>query len=92
MYFTLKNYSYIRLISPIMYITLDSEVACSASDRKGSNFEYCVCRAVSSHYPPEVLLAQFSLHLHMGGLKPYMTLIPVLATLFIGFELCFHKT
>ena len=35
----------------------DREVACSAS---GSNFESCVLRAVSSHHPQEVLLAQFS--------------------------------
>ena len=33
----------------------DREVACSASDRQGSNF---------------VLLAQFSLCVHKGGLKP----------------------
>ena len=40
----------------------DREVACSASDRRGSNFE--------SHHPQEVLLAQFSLYVHKGGLKP----------------------
>ena len=38
----------------------DQEVACSASDRQGSNFESCVWRTVSSHHPQEVLLAQFS--------------------------------
>ena len=51
----------------------DREVACSASDRQGSNFEFCVWKAVSSqssHHPPEVLLAQFSLYVHKGGLKP----------------------
>ena len=51
----------------------DREVACSASDRQGSNFESCVCRTVSSqssHHPQEVLLAQFSLYVHKGGLKP----------------------
>ena len=51
----------------------DREVACSASDRQGSNFESCVWRAVSSqtsHHPQEVLLAQFSLYVHRGGLKP----------------------
>ena len=45
----------------------DREVACSASDRQGSNFESCVWRTVSSqssHYPQEVLLAQFSLYVH----------------------------
>ena len=41
----------------------DREVACSASDRQGSNFESCVWRTVSS-------LAQFSLYVHRGGLKP----------------------
>ena len=51
----------------------DREVACSASDRQGSNFESFVWRAVSSqssHHPQEVLLAQFSLYVHKGGLKP----------------------
>ena len=37
----------------------DREVACSASDRQGSNFESCVWRTVSSHHPQEVFLAQF---------------------------------
>ena len=48
----------------------DREVACSALDRQGSNFESCVWRTVSSHNPQEVLLAQFSLYVHKGGLKP----------------------
>ena len=51
----------------------EREVACSASDRQGSNFESCVWRTVSSqssHHPQEVLLAQFSLYVHKGGLKP----------------------
>ena len=51
----------------------DQEVACSTSDRQGSNFESCVWRTVSSqssHHPQEVLLAQFSLYVHKGGLKP----------------------
>ena len=51
----------------------DREVACSASDRQGSNFESCVWRTVSSqssHHPQEVLLAQFSLYVQKGGLKP----------------------
>ena len=51
----------------------DREVACSASDRQGSNFESCVWRTVSSqssHHPQEVLLAQFSLYVHKGCLKP----------------------
>ena len=51
----------------------DREVACSASDRQGANFESCVWRTVSSHsshHPQEVLLAQFSLYVHTGGLKP----------------------
>ena len=51
----------------------DQDVACSASDRLGSNFESCVWRTVSSHsshHPQKVLLAQFSLYVHKGGLKP----------------------
>ena len=51
----------------------DREVACSASDRQGSNFDSCVWRTVSSqssHQPQEVLLAQFILYVHKGGLKP----------------------
>ena len=51
----------------------DREVACSASDRQGSNFESCVWRTVSSHsshHPQEVLLARFSLYVHKGDLKP----------------------
>ena len=51
----------------------DREVACSASVRQGSNFESCVLRTVSSqssHQPQEVYLAQFSLYVHKGGLKP----------------------
>ena len=46
------------------------ELACSASDRQGSNFESCVWKTVSSHHPQEVILAQFSLYVHKGGLKP----------------------
>ena len=51
----------------------DREVACSASDRQGPNFGSCVWRTVSSQsslHPQEVLLAQFSLYVHKGGLKP----------------------
>ena len=51
----------------------DREVACSASDRQGSNFESCVWRTVSSqssHHPQEVILAQFSLYVNKGGLRP----------------------
>ena len=51
----------------------DREVACSASDRQGSNFESCVWRTVSSqssHHPQEVLLAQLSLYVHKVGLNP----------------------
>ena len=47
----------------------DRDVACSASDRQGSNFEACVWRTVSSHsphHPQEVLLAQCS----QGDLNP----------------------
>ena len=51
----------------------DRKVAWSASDRQGSSFESCVWRTMSSqssHHPQEVLLAQFSLYVHKGGLKP----------------------
>ena len=61
------------LVKIIVGSLRDREVACSASDRQGSNFESCVWRTVSSqssHHPQEVLLAQFSLYVHKGGLKP----------------------
>ena len=51
----------------------DHDVACSASDLQGLYFESCVWMAVSSHSshnPQEVLLGQFSLHVHKSGLKP----------------------
>ena len=41
--------------------------------RSPADFESCVWRTVSSqssHHPQEVLLAQFSLYVHKGGLKP----------------------
>ena len=62
-----------RLKLSIVWSLRDREVACSVSDRQGSNFESCVWRTVSSHtshHPQEVLLAQFSLYVHKGGLKP----------------------
>ena len=52
----------------------DREVESLASDRQGFSFESCVWRAVSSHsshHPQVVLLAQFSLYVHKGGLKPH---------------------
>ena len=62
-----------RVKASIVGSLRDREVACSASDRQGSNFESCVWRTVSSqssHHPQEVLLAQFSLYVYKGGLKP----------------------
>ena len=62
-----------RIRKKLVLCLRDREVACSASDRQGSNFESCVWRTVSSqssHHPQEVLLAQFSLYVHKGGLKP----------------------
>ena len=47
----------------------DRDVACSASDLQGLNFESCVWRAVSSHHPQEFILTQFSLYVHKSGLK-----------------------
>ena len=69
----------------------DREVACSASDRQGSNFESCVWRTVSSqssHHPQEVLLAQFSLYVHKGGLKPDSFHFPPLWTPILFSFLC----
>ena len=68
----------------------DREVACSASDRQGSNFESCVWRTVSSqssHHPQEVLLAQFSLYVHKSGLKPdsfHFLSLKTLSNLYFG--------
>ena len=62
-----------RVKLSIVGILRDREVACSTSDRQDSNFESCVWKTVSSHsshQPQEVLLAQFSLYVHKGGLKP----------------------
>ena len=62
-----------RVKVSIMGSLRDREVACSASDRQGSNFASCVWKAMSSqssHHPQEFLLAQFSLYMHKGGLKP----------------------
>ena len=42
----------------------DREVACSALDRHGPNFESCVWRAVSSHHHQEVILAKFSIYVY----------------------------
>ena len=64
----------------------DREVASSASDRQGLNFESCVWRAASSHlshHPHEVLLVQFSLYDHKGGLKPHPFFPSLLARLLI---------
>ena len=65
----------------------DREVACSASDRRGSNFESCVWRTVSSqssHHPQEVLLAQFSLYVHKGGLIHFISFYDVPRTEDVG--------
>ena len=67
---TKKFFPHPRVKVSIVGSLRDREVACSASDRMGSNFESCVWRTVSSHQPQEVLLAQFSLYVHKGGLKP----------------------
>ena len=64
--------SHPRVKVSIVGTLCDREVACSASDRQGSNLESCVWKTVSSHlshHPQEVLLAQFSLYVHKGGLK-----------------------
>ena len=68
-----KNVSSPSTCVSIVGSLCDREVACSASDRQGSNFESCVWRTVSSqssHHVQEILLTQFSLYVHKGGLKP----------------------
>ena len=53
----------------------DREVACSASNHQGSNFEFCLRRTVSSnlsYHPHKVHVDQFSLYVHTGGLKPHI--------------------
>ena len=51
---------------------LDRQVAYLASDHQGSNFNFCVWRAVANyHHPQELLLAQLSLHVHKVGLEPH---------------------
>ena len=73
----------------------DREVACSPSDRQGSNFESCVWRTVSSHtshQPQEVLLVQFSLYVHKGGIKPdSFPFLPNLKTMFGQGTVCLSK-
>ena len=72
----------------------DREVACSASDRQGPNFESCVWRTVSSqssHHPQEVILAKFSLYVHKGGLKPDLFLFVLGDGGMRGVEQCFLK-
>ena len=52
----------------------DRQVASSALDRQGLNFESCVWKAMSphsSHHPQKVLLGQFSQYVHKGGLKSH---------------------
>ena len=66
------NFNFCAAHSPVR-LDIETKSPCSASDRLGSNFESCVWRTVSSqssHHPQEVLLAQFSLYVHKGGLKP----------------------
>ena len=48
----------------------DREVACSASDLQGLYLKSCVWRAVSSHHPRDVPMAQFNLYVHKSGIKP----------------------
>ena len=70
---TKKNIPHPRVKVSIVGCLRDREVAFLASDRQGSNFESCVWWTVSSqssHHPQEVLLAQFSLYVLKGGLKP----------------------
>ena len=70
---TKKSLPHPRVKVSIVGSLRDREVAGSTSDRQGLNFESCVWRALSSqssHHLQEVLLAQFSLYVHKGGLQP----------------------
>ena len=63
----------------------DREVACSASDLQGFNFESCVWRAVSyhsSHHPQEVILVQCRLYGHKSGLKSDLFHISLISYVF----------
>ena len=87
------------LLQPLVKVSIvvslrDREVACSASDRQGSNFESCVWRTVSSqssHHPQEVILAQFSLYVHKRGLKPDLFVFVLGGGGMRGVEQCFWK-
>ena len=60
-------------LANIMGSLCDQEVACSTSNRQGSNFESCVWKAMSSHssnHPQEVLMTRFSLYEDKGGINP----------------------
>ena len=66
---------------------------------RGSVFESCVWRTVSSqssHHPQEVLLAQFSLYVHKGGLKPdsfhFISFRPAFFPLFMNVRQFFSRT
>ena len=58
----------------IVWRLRDREVACSASERQGSNYKSCVWTAVSSHsyhHTQGFLLAQFNLYVNKCGLKKH---------------------
>ena len=55
-----------RVKVSIMGSLRDREVAFSATDRQGSR----TVSSQTSHHPQEVLLDQFGLYVHKGGLKP----------------------
>ena len=77
-FYTLNTKTDIKVLDyfNIAGVIRDREVACSASSQTSRvEFEYCVWRAVSFHsflHPQEVLLAQFSLYVHKGVLKPHL--------------------
>ena len=77
---TKKKFPHPRVKVSIVGSLRDREVACSASDRQGPNFESCVWTTVSSqssHHPQEVFLAQFSLYVHKDGRKPNSFIYPM---------------
>ena len=67
----------------------DREVACSTSDRQGSNFESCVWRTVSSqssHHPQKVLLAQFIRFISFSISNLSLTQFPAFRELHLSFQ------
>ena len=66
-----RHFPHPRVKLSIVKSLRDREVACLASDRQGSNFESCVqCHLIHLTILRSFFLAQFSLYVHKGGLRP----------------------